>query len=269
MKGLYVTFALIFCAAVNAQTPLISAGGIGNAAAGSAVGEPIAPGSLVSIFGTNLSAATAQSDTIPLSNTLSDVTSVTFNGVQAPLQFVSSGQINAQVPWNVFSDGTTSGNVNVMVTRTGGASAPQPVAVGQISPAIFVAQTASGAFLAIAVNPDGSLAAPANAIPGLASHPANRGDALIIYANGLGPVTPSIANGANSLDALRTTTTTPVVMMGGVAAQVLFSGLTPQFPGVNQVNAIVPTGTAPGSAVPLQIQVGGFTTPNSVLIAVQ
>jgi uncharacterized protein (TIGR03437 family) len=53
-----------------------------------------------------------------------------------------------------------------------------------------------------------------------------------------------------------------------MTAQVLFSGLQPQFVGVNQVNIIIPPNAPTGDAVPLQIQMGGITSPNNVTIAV-
>jgi len=268
MKGLScVVGALFISVPLSAQTPSITPAGILNAASFT-VGEPVAQGSLISIFGTNLASTLAQASTIPLSNQLLD-TSVTFNGVAAPLLFVSGGQINAQVPWNTLADGVSTGNATVVVTRAGVASAPQTVAVGPFSPGIFAATTASGALIAIAVNPDGSVAAPVNAIPGLTSRPANRGDALIIYANGLGAVTPTIQSAVSPSDGLRTNNTTPLVTIGGMSAQVLFSGLAPQYVGVNQLNVLVPQAAAPGSTVPLQIQVGGITTSDKVLIAVQ
>ena len=62
--------------------------------------------------------------------------------------------------------------------------------------------------------------------------------------------------------------TTPVVLIGGVSAHVDFAGLSPQFPGVNQVNVVIPAGVAPGDAVPLQLQLGGITTTDRVTIAV-
>jgi uncharacterized protein (TIGR03437 family) len=68
---------------------------------------------------------------------------------------------------------------------------------------------------------------------------------------------------------LRSTITIPVVMIGGVSAQVAFSGLSPQFVGVNQVNVVVPAGVTPGNAVPLQISVGGLTSTNQVTMAIQ
>jgi uncharacterized protein (TIGR03437 family) len=56
-------------------------------------------------------------------------------------------------------------------------------------------------------------------------------------------------------------------MVGGVTAQVLFSGLQPQFVGVNQVNIVIPN-VPPGDRVPLQIQMGGIISPDNVTIAV-
>jgi uncharacterized protein (TIGR03437 family) len=256
-KLLFVAAASI---AAYAQTPVVSSGGISNAANGL---SPVTPGSLVSIYGTNLAAGLAQADSIPLSTTLSSV-SVTFNGVPAPLLFVSGGQINAQLPWNVLSSGTT-GTASVVVTRNNQASAPQSLPVGPFSPGIFAIGT-----IAVAINPDGSIAAPPGAIPGITTKPAKIGDpgGLVILCTGLGAVDSTPANGAASLDKLRTTTTTPTVMIGGKAAQVVFAGLSPQFVGVNQINIAIPAGTQTGDAVPIQISLGSVTTSASITIAV-
>jgi len=122
----------------------------------------------------------------------------------------------------------------------------------------------------VAINSDGSIAAPAGAIPGVATKPAKIGDpgGLVIYCTGLGAVDSPVANGAASLDKLRTATTTPTVLIGGKPAQVVFAGLTPQFVGVNQINVAVPEGTPTGNAVSLQLSLGGITTSASVTIAV-
>ncbi len=64
------------------------------------------------------------------------------------------------------------------------------------------------------------------------------------------------------------TTSTPVVTVGSVNAQVVFSGIAPGFPGVYQINIIVPAGAPTGNAIPLQIQMGGITTSNQITIAV-
>jgi uncharacterized protein (TIGR03437 family) len=261
MKTFLGTVMLLATAvSASAQSPAVSSGGIINAANGI---SPVAPGSLVSIYGSNLAGGLAQADTIPLSTSMGDV-SVTFNGVPAPLLFVSSGQINAQLPWNVISSGTV-GTVNVVVTRNNQASAAQTLQVGPFSPGIFEIGN-----IAVAINPDGSIAAPAGSIPGIPTKPAKIGDpgGLVILCTGLGAVDPPAVNGADSLDALRTATTTPTVLIGGKPAQVVFAGMSPQFVGVNQINVAIPSGTPTGDAVSLQISLGSLTTSAAVTIAV-
>jgi len=247
-------------ASAYAQTPTVSTGGVANAAN---FISPVAPGSLVSIFGSELASGLAQADTIPLGTSMNNV-SVTFNGVPAPLLFVSAGQINAQLPWNVLSSGTV-GTATVVVTRNNQASAPQSLQVGPFSPGIFAIGN-----IAVAINPDGSIAAPPGAIQGIATTPAKIGDpgGLVILCTGLGAVNPSGVNGAASLDALRTATTMPTVLIGGKAATMVWAGMSPQFVGVNQINVAVPTGTPTGDAVSLQLSLGGVTTTASVTIAV-
>ena len=100
------------------------------------------------------------------------------------------------------------------------------------------------------------------------SHPAKAGDVLIIYATGLGAVDHH-AYRRRHTERTCNTIATPTVLFGGVAGDVLFSGLAPQFVGVNQLNVQVPAGVTPGSAIPLQIKVNGFTTTNQVVVAPQ
>jgi uncharacterized protein (TIGR03437 family) len=269
MRKLAFSFTVFAAALAYSQNPVINlSGGIVNAAD---FQGPLAPGSLFSIFGSRLSSQTASALTIPLSSSLGGVTVQFINGsttINAPMLYVqpdganpASSQINAQVPWNLVAPGT-SVTVNVVVSHDGVSSAPTPVTVGQFSPGIF----ASGN-LAVAVNLDGTLAWAANTVPGVTTHAAKPGDTIIVYATGLGAVTPTVADGAASLDALRQTLTQPVVLVGGLNAQVQFSGLSPQFVGVNQLNIVVPNVPA-GNNVPIQIQMGGITSPNTITIAV-
>jgi uncharacterized protein (TIGR03437 family) len=262
---LYAPAFILFAAiAASAQTPppVVSAGGVANTASPSA-GQGIAPGALVSIFGTNLASNMAASSTVPLSTTLSGV-GVTVNNIAAPMQFVSGGQINIQVPWEVTPSNSIS--AQVVVTRDDGVvAAPASVTVSASAPAIY---NIGGQ--AIAINADGSLAAPAASIPGFSTHPAKIGDpgGLTILATGMGAVDQPIADGANSSDMTRNTLTQPTVLIGGVAAQVTYSGLSPQFVGINQINVMIPAGTPTGNAVSLQIQVNGTVNSNPVSIAV-
>jgi uncharacterized protein (TIGR03437 family) len=253
----------VLLTSVALAQPAISSGGVLDGA-GFVVGQAVAPGSLVSIFGTGLATSLLQGDTVPLSTNIGG-TSVTMNGIPAPLYFVSTGQVNAQVPWDVLPAGSTSGTTDVVVSLNGVTSISSAVNVGQFSPNLFATTVAAGTF-AIAINPDGLLAAPAGAIPGLTTRPAKAGEVLILYANGLGPVDVPVSNGAPG-NPLRTNTSVPTVLFGGVAVTPAFSGLTPQFPGVNQINVVVPAGVT-GNAVALQLRTGGITSSDKVVIAV-
>ncbi|MGO9261969.1 MAG: hypothetical protein ACLQU1_37550 [Bryobacteraceae bacterium] len=269
MKLIYSAFILL--AAVSApafaQTPVLSPGGVLNGAS-FAAGQPVTPGSLVSIFGTGLAATNTLGDSIPLSTSLAGV-SVSFNGIPAPLSGVfhspTFDQINAQVPWEV-----PNGPAQVVVTNASGtSSAPQSVQVA-VAPGIFSTQGGVGQAIAYS-NSNGLIAAAAGAIPGLATVPAKIGDplSLVILATGLGPVNPPVPTGSNVTDGLvHNCVTPPTVLVGGVAAQVLFAGLQPQFVGVYQINIVIASGTPTGNAVPLQIQMNGMTTTNQVTIAV-
>ena len=269
----FLLFFLVAAVAL-AQAPSISDGGILNAAS-FAKGQQITGGSLISIFGSNLASKVAQADSIPLSTSLGGVSVKFVNGntsMDSPMLFVQpddaahqiTSQINAQVPWNLVPADATQ-MVNVIVTRDGVQSAPAMVLIGPVSPGIF----ASGG-RAIAVNAaDGTLAWPTDSVPGLVTRPAKVGDAIIIYGNGLGAVDSPIPDGqAGSFDGkIRNTVMKPVVKVGGAAADLLFSGLAPQFVGVNQVNIIIPDVT-PGDKVPLQFQFGDAATSIDITIAV-
>ncbi len=265
-----VLFLSFFLFPTAAQTPAVTENGVLNAASYTVAGQPghaVAPGSLVAIFGSDLASSLSVADSIPLSASLAGVT-VTFNNSPAPIQFVSPTQVNAQIPWNLLPPGTQSGTATVVVTRDGRPSAPRNVDVAQFSPGIYTL-SGNGLGAAVVVNSDdGSVAQPAGSVPGLTTRPARVGSAIIIYATGLGPVDIPVADGAASLDTLRRSITVPTVLVGGREAQVLFSGLSPQFPAVNQINVTVPDGVSPGNQVPLQLRVGGITTSDQVTIAV-
>jgi uncharacterized protein (TIGR03437 family) len=269
MRGLTVLGLLVsfpaFC-----QNPAIFDSGTVNAAS-FAQGQQVAPGSLAAVFGSDLAAALTQADSVPLSTRLADV-SVTFNNIPAPLLFASPGQVNAQVPWNVLPPGVSAATVNVVLSRGNIASAPKTVQIGLVGPGIFAFPSGVGQAIAVLQTSDqrnGSLAAPVGAIAGIACAPAVVGDFIQIYATGLGPVDIPLADGAISLDQLRRTLINPTVLIGGIPVNPSFSGLSPYFVGVNQVNVQIPAGVPRGNAIPLQIQVGSITTTDRVTIAIQ
>jgi uncharacterized protein (TIGR03437 family) len=259
-----LTAVLLFLAATGMAIAQPTVGGVVNGASFSKT-NPIGTGGLVSIFGTNLAAAPAGADTIPLSTSLGGVTVMFSNGstsVEAPLLYLQSNQINAVVPWELLPGGVAA-DVNVVVTNGGASSQPFAVKAAQFSPGIFTIGN-----LAAVQNTDGSLAQPAGSIPGRATHPAKIGDVVIIYATGLGPVTPNVSDGA--IPPAGTTAHTihqPTVLFGGHSAVIQFSGLSPQFVGVYQLNVVVPD-IVPRDNVPLQLSLGGIATSSSITVAV-
>jgi uncharacterized protein (TIGR03437 family) len=272
MKIRTILLSFVFAGLALAQAPVVTSGGVLNGASFTK-GQAVTPGSLVSIFGTNLANKISEADTIPLSKSLGGVVVQFQNGntkIEAPMLYVQpadpannvSSQLNVQVPWEIVPAGSTA-NVSVSVNNNGKLSAPAQVTIGPFSPGVF-----SSNGQAIAVNSsDGTLAWPTGSVPGLTTHPAKIGDIVIVYATGLGAVAHPPADGAASEDQLRPNIVTPQVMIGGISAQVQFSGLSPQFVGVNQINVTVPN-VAPGSTVPFQVVLGGITTSDSITIAV-
>src|SRR5689334_3639442 len=96
VKLAFIAVLMIGCALAQ---PSVFDGGVLNGAS-FAKGQVVAPGSLVSIFGTGLASAVLSGDTVPLASSIGG-TSVTINGETAPLYFVSGGQVNAQLPWDL------------------------------------------------------------------------------------------------------------------------------------------------------------------------
>src|SRR5712691_279342 len=244
--------------------PVVADGGVLNAANLSR-GQPVTLGSFVAVLGSGFGNG-GLAGTVPWPTSLGGAM-VLMNGIPAPLYAVTDGQINAQVPFEVFPSGQTSGSVIIIFQRGGQSSAVKSFQVVSLSPGIFsIAGTGLG--LANAINPDGALAAPSGAVPPYASHPAAPGGTIIVLATGLGATDNPIQTGQASSDALRRTTTIPTVLVGGLPAQVAFSGLSPQFPAVNQLNIVLPVGVSAGSSVPLQLSVGGITTTAQLNIAI-
>jgi uncharacterized protein (TIGR03437 family) len=290
MKGFLHSVSVIAILALGgalaaySQTPVIDPSRASLSSASFATGQAVAPGSLVSIFGTNFASSLTVAGSIPLSTSLANI-QVKFNGIAAPIGAVISDptngdQINVQMPWEILPllPPGTNGTVQVVVTRNNVASASQNVTVAPAAPGIFAILLSGGVVVgsghgqAIAYgNSDGIIAAPAGAITGLPTHPAKINDplTLAILATGLGQVNPPMQTGNNVTDGqVHPTVVTPTVMVGGVPAQVIFSGMTPQFVGVYQINIIIAPGTPTGDAVPLQIQMNGVKTADNVTIAV-
>lgn len=263
----FAVLALAEVSVAHAQAPVIDpVKGVQNAAS-FVQGQGIAPGSFIAVFGSNFGSGLTLFNTVPLSTSLAGA-SVTVNNIPAPMIGVTAGQINAQMPWGV----PTSGTAQVVVKTAGGTSSAMSVPLTSAAPGVFYIFTDStgvnrpGAYN----NVDGSLPLPPSIqVPGYSSRPSKPGEVLVIFCTGLGAVTNPPADGAPGLanDPFSTTLTQPTVLVGGVAANVLFSGLSPQYPSFYQIAITVPTVPA-GNAVPLQIQMNGITTTDQLKIAI-
>jgi uncharacterized protein (TIGR03437 family) len=238
-----------------AQVPKINVGGVVNGASYSA---PVVPGSIADVFG-DFYLASGSSDTdLPLLTSLQNLSFQFGGGATAPLYYVSGGQVNLQVPWEV----AVSSTATLAATLNGTAGPTQTVNVAAFAPAIFTANaqgTGAGAIQ------DASF----HLVD--ASNPAIAGTTyILIYCTGLGAVSASQpATGAAASSTELAPTSSPVtVTIGGVTVDASFGGLAPGYVGLYQVNVQVPATVAAGSAVPLTISIGGVTS-NTVTIAVQ
>ncbi len=217
----------------------------------------LVPGSIVTIFGSNITSSTGISlaSTLPLPRQLLNV-SVFVNGSSVPLFAVDNvngqQQINFLVPWEVVGKSTAT----IVVSNNGGMSSAIIAPVLTAQPGIFTYSAAGGSFGAI-LHANFQLADTA--------HPAMAGETVLIYCTGLGAVTSPPADGAPGNG--QSTKAAPNVMIGGVGAVVNFSGLAPGFVGLYQVNAVVPSGLSTGN-LPVEIKLLGASS-NNVLLPVR
>ena len=245
------------------QTPASAIGGIVNlivpkepppsisSVVNAASMQPIlSPGTLVSILGSHLTGPTLSTnfDDKAMYPTSVASTSVTFNGIAAPLLYVSPGQINAIVPYGLA--GQTS--VQVVVQRFSMVSATFTLPLQDISPGIFTAtQTGTGQGAILQQGSDGLFTYNSLA------NPAPRGAALEIFATGSGAWIPTPQSDVDLFGALFKQQ--PLSMtIGGQPATVLYAGtMGGQMPpwSVLQVNVVVPGGVGSGEQ-PVVLKIG-------------
>lgn len=232
----------------------VSRAGAATNGASFAVGAPVTPGGIVSVFGSNFAAAPSGATSLPLPTTLGS-TSVTIGGVRAPLFFVSPGQINLQVPFEVLGS-----YAPLVVTNGTTTAASLPLLLNRGSPGLFTASQDGKGAAAVLHAADGR--------PVTAAAPARAGEFISIFASGMGAVSPAVPSGTGaSGTTLSRTREAPVVKIGGVVAPVSFSGLAPSFVGLYQINVQVPAGVS-GTALPLIVTQRGVDS-NTATIAVQ
>ncbi len=228
--------------------PQVNSGGVVSAAS---FQSSVSPGQLISVFGKNLTTGgpySAAATPLPFSL---GTTQVILGGLRCPLIYVSTTQINLQLP-STFLPGAQS--LSVMVNQTPGS--PEPVTIAAVAPALFTVNSTgvgAGAIL------------HADYAPVAASRPAVVGETVLIFGTGLGTTSPAVADGAPA-PALSRTLETVSVNMGGHPAVVSYSGLAPGFAGLYQINAVVP---AVSGIVEIMATVSAVTSRSRVTIQIQ
>jgi uncharacterized protein (TIGR03437 family) len=243
-----VTFYYPALSAFNAAVPLAN--------------KPLAPNTISTIypagiqFGKDTADAFSQAAPIPLPTSLANI-QVTVNGTPAPLYYVSPGQINFVMPWNAPTTGMA--DVQVLNTLTGQLLAASPIPMNTVSPAIFVGVSAGvGAKLAAVINQNNTI--------NDATHPAKIGEYIAIYATGQGFVSNPPADGdvprnglvraqyslriwlgSDYTDQIPLVGNEPRSIPGVDENFIYFSGLSPAFPGMWQINVRIPQATAAGA----------------------
>jgi len=261
--------------------PSIFSGGVISAGSFGAF-STIAPGTWIEIYGNDLGPASGVTwSGSDFNNNIGPTSlagvSVIIGGQPAYLDYVSSGQIDAQVPSNI---GT--GSQKIVVTTGAGAGAPYAINVNATQPGLDAPPsfTVNGKQYVVALHANTSpcgtssglcYVLPANAISGLASAPAKAGETITLYGVGFGNVNPSFpagqivtASNSLSLPLLVNFGSTPA----SVSCSTCYDGLAPNFVGLYQFNVLVPS-VASSSAMPFSFTLGGAAGSQTLYTAVQ
>ncbi len=219
----------------------ISIGGVVN---GASFQNVAAPGMVLSVFGTGLAPGVAAASSLPLPISLLGVTA-TVNGVTAPLRYVSSGQVNLDIPYE-----TGSGWAMVGINNNGKVAAFT----------FYVSESAPGIFAG-----SGNTLVPNSS--------GKRGDTLSAFITGQGDISPSLytgrtASSSTPLANLPSPTLPVTVSVGGINAQIAFLGIPSGLVETPQINFVIPA-NAPLGNQPVVVTVGGVSSPAVMLNVTQ
>jgi uncharacterized protein (TIGR03437 family) len=251
--------------------PAISSGGIVSAGAFGGFTAATA-GSWIEIYGSSLGPTAGyqwQGSDFTGNNAPTKLqgVSVTINGQSAFLDYVSAGQVNAQIP-NIVGTGPGT----VILTTSSGSSSAYTLTLNALEPGLLAPSnfTIGGKQYLVAFNSDGSYTLPTTSTLGLNSRPAKPGETITIYGVGFGP---SATGGTQILPGViatqsNTLTNSMQMAFGGTQATLTYDGLAPSFVGLYQFDVTVPTSIANSDTVPLTFNVGGNTGSQTLYTAV-
>ena len=228
----------------------------------------VAPGTWVEIYGSNLASTTT---TWTAANFAGNIAPTSLGAVQvsaggqlAYIDYVSPGQVNAQLSSNippgswqltVSNNGVPGPPVNIQVNAT------EP---GLLAPPLF--KIGDNQYV-VAQFADGTYVLPTGAVAGIASRPAQPGATIVIYGIGFGSVVPNTPAGTIAPTAGSQLLGSFHVLFGQTAAQVIYAGLSPGSVGLYQFNVIVPP-VADNNLVPITFTLGGAAGAQTLYTAV-
>jgi uncharacterized protein (TIGR03437 family) len=206
--------------------------------------KPVAPGGLVSMFGSNFSPINIATSQIPLPTALAE-SCLAVNGGLVPLIFASPSQINAQLPFSAL------GNSTLVLYTPGGVSDTFNFSVQPNAPSVFRAVNGTATIIR---DIDGKYITP--------DTPIHLNQYLTIYLTGLGVTSPSVAPGNPAPSSpMSAALVQPTITIGGTGIFVLSANLAPNQVGVYQIKALVPFRNVPtGDSVPFKITQGSYST---------
>ena len=240
------------------STPMSNAPLVISSASPSVIG--LAPGSIASAAGQNLAATNTEEIIGPLPTTWggTSVSIVDSAGKTsaAPLLYVAPWQVNFQIP-----AGVAAGTAQVKVTSSAGVQSAANIQIASVAPALFTLNGSGlAAGYAIRVSGGSQIIEPAYALNGFGSFsaaPINMGSStdqvfLVLYGSGLQ------AAGTAGITAT----------VNGISAQVVYAGPQGSFPGLDQVNLLLPASLAGRGNVNVQLTANGILA-NPVQITIQ
>ena len=189
----------------------------------------------------------------PLAQSLAGV-SVTVNDSILPLLFVSSSQINAQVPSEL-----APGNYTLLVHSLDQPDISAAFTVARNAPGLF-SQTIESQVYAIAFHEDGSLVTPAS--------PAQAGETISLLGTGFGPFKGHSTDGFFPADPAPALADSVTISAGGHFPSSIWAGAAAGYTGLAVTKFQVPHDVQPGTTIPLQISVNGHKS-NIVMLPVE
>jgi uncharacterized protein (TIGR03437 family) len=245
------TAALVGEVAPNAQ-PSLNAYAVLNAF-NPQVGDALAPGTVIAMYGAYLASAPTSPPDIPLLTNVKG-TQVVIGGIAAPIYYAAPGQINAQIPFEL----DPALQHQVVISANGALTTPQTLLMEPANPG--VAANADSTILAEHIM-DGSLVSPAS--------PAKPNEYIEAFAAGMGATTVNVATGAGApFNPLAWTSPLPTATWDGAPLPLQFAGLVAGEVGLYQMNIQIPATAGNGNHTLVILQSNGVVSSNSTLIPV-